>query len=146
MRRYLPNWEQYGIDRERYLELLHMCRQYPLWKQKLADLTGIQALKMDSMPHGTSVGDPVSALAEKRERYLKKVELIESCANDAGNELWASALIQNICFGQPYHMLDPVIMPTSNKNAFFKRRREFFILLNERTEKPELYSERSKEE
>ena len=134
MRRYLPNWEQYGIDKERYLELLHMCRQYPVWKQKLEDLTGIQALKMDSQPHGTGVSDPVAVLAEKRERYLMKVELIEGCAKDIGDGAWARALIQNVCYGQGYFMLDPVIMPTTNRNAFFKSRKEFFILLNERTE------------
>ena len=134
MRRYLPNWEQYGIDKERYLELLHMCRQYPLWKQKLADLSGIQALKMDSQPHGTDVGDPVASLAEKRERFLQKVELIESCARDIGDGTWAKSLIQNVCYGQGYLLLDPVIMPTANRNAFFKCRKEFFILLNERAE------------
>lgn len=134
MRRYLPNWEQYGIDKERYLELLHMCRQYPVWKQKLEDLTGIQALKMDSQPHGTGVGDPVAVLAEKRERYIHKIELIEKCARAIGGGDWTRALIQNVCYGQGYFMLDPVIMPTANRNAFFKSRKEFFILLNERTE------------
>jgi hypothetical protein len=134
MRRYLPNWEQYGIDKERYLELLHMCRQYPLWKQKLADLSGIQALKMDSQPHGTDVGDPVASLAEKRERFLRKVELIESCARDIGDGAWAKPLIQNVCYDQKYFMLDPLIMPTANRNAFFNRKREFFILLDERAE------------
>lgn len=134
MRRYMPNWEQYGIDRERYLELLHMCRQYPLWKQKLEDLTGVQALKMDSQPRGSGVGDPVARLAEKRERFLMKVELIEGCARDVSNGKWAKALIQNICYDQGYFMLDPVIMPTANRNAFFKCRKEFFILLNDRTD------------
>lgn len=116
------------------MELLHMCRQYPLWKQKLSDLTGIQALKMDSQPHGTWISDPVVVLAEKRERYLNKMELIEGCARSVGDGSWARALIQNVCYGQGYFMLDPVIMPTANRNAFFKSRKEFFILLNERTE------------
>lgn len=135
MRRYLPKWEEYGIDRERYLELLHMCRQYPLWKQNLADLTGIQAIKIDSQPHGSGVGDPVALLAEKRERYVIKVDLIDSCALAIDNGIWARALILNICYGQPFSTIDPVIMPTAKRNTFFKRRKEFFLLLNEKTEK-----------
>ena len=134
MRRYVPNWEQYGIDRERYLELLHMCRQYPLWKQKLSDLIGIQAIKMDSQPHGSGTGDPVAALAEKRDRFTKKVDLIESCAQSVGDGSWARALILNICYGQGYSLIDPVIMPTANRNAFFNGRKEFFIILNEKTD------------
>ena len=89
---------------------------------------------MDSQPHGTGVSDPVAVLAEKRARYLVKVEMIEGCARDVGDGSWARALIQNVCYGQGYFMLDPVIMPTANRNAFFKRRKEFFILLNDRTE------------
>ena len=107
VRRYVPDWEQYGIDRERYLELLHMCRQYPLWKRKL----------------------------EKRERFTAKISMIEGCALDVGDGSWAKALIQNICYGQGYHMIDPLIMPTSHRQTFFKRRKEFFILLNERAER-----------
>ena len=135
MRRYVPDWEQYGIDRERYLELLHMCRQYPIWKRKLSDLTGIQAVKMDGQPHGSGVGDPVAALVEKRERFTAKISMIEGCALDVGDGSWAKALIQNICYGQGYHMIDPLIMPTSHRQTFFKRRKEFFILLNERAER-----------
>ena len=135
MRQYTPNWEQYGIDKERYLELLHMCRQYPLWQRKLSDLSGIQALKMDSEPHATGISDPVARLAEMRERFLRKVDLIDQCARDVGDGSWARALIQNVCYRQAYIMIDPLIMPSANRNAFWKHRKEFFILLNERAEK-----------
>ena len=134
MRRYIPNWEQYGIDRERYMELIHFCRQYPLWKQKLQDLTGPQAVRMDSQPHGTTVGNPTLAMVEKRERFVTKVEMIDKCATDVDDGSWARALIMNICYGQAYSMIDPVILPASGRNVFFKRRKEFFILLNERTD------------
>ena len=86
---------------------------------------------MDSQPHGTGVGDPTAALAEKRERFLKKVELIDSCAGAVDSGSWAKALILNTCYGQSWSMLDPVILPSSNKNTFYMRRKEFFILLNE---------------
>ena len=135
MRKYIPNWEQYGIDKNRYLELLHMCRQYPLWKQKLQDLTGIQEIKMDGQPHGSGVSDPVAALVEKRERYIKKILLIDRCALDIDEGLWSRALIQNICYGQIYDSLDRLILPSLNRSEFFKRKKQFFLLLNERAEK-----------
>lgn len=61
MRHYIPNWEAIGIKRERYLELLHFCRQYPDWRTEAASLLGVHGQSLTGMPHGTSVGDPVAA-------------------------------------------------------------------------------------
>lgn len=128
--RYLPCWQQIGISKDRYQELLHYCRQYPEWKTEANSLLGIKAVKMDGQPHGSGKSDPVAMAAERRDRLLNKIQLVDDCAREIGGGDWYAAIIQNVCIGRPYEQMDRALMPTSEKNAFFKIRRMFFDLLN----------------
>ena len=132
--RYLPCWKQIGISQDRYRELLHFCRQYPDWKTEANSLLGIRAIKMDSQPHGSGKSDPVAMAAEKRDRLLSKIKIVDDCARDIGGGEWYAALIQNVCIGKSYEQLDKALMPTSFRQEFFSMRRQFFELLNKRTE------------
>lgn len=128
--RYLPCWKQIGISQDRYRQLLHFCRQYPEWKAEANSLLGIRAIKMDGQPHGSGKSDPVALAAEKRDRLLTKIRVVDDCAKAIGGGEWYAALIQNVCIGRSYTQMDAALMPTSNTNAFFRIRREFFDLLN----------------
>ena len=132
--RYLSCWRQIGISQDRYQELLYFCRQYPEWKSEAASLLGIRAVKMDGLPHGSGKSDPVAMAAERREKLMEKISIVDECARAIGEGLWYAAIIQNVCIGRSYEQMDRALMPTSDKNAYFKRRREFFELLNKRTE------------
>lgn len=137
MRRYIPCWESIGIKKDRYLELLHFCRQYPEWKSEAASLIGIRGKALDGMPHGAGVGDPVASAAERREKLMKKVDMVELCAMQVEEGAWFAALIQNVCMGRGYDVLDPTLMPTSKRQAFFHARKEFFSLLDVMKQKSE---------
>ena len=128
--RYLPCWKQIGISQDRYRELLHFCRQYPEWKTEANSLLGIRAIKMDGQPHGSGKSDPVAMAAEKRERLIEKIAIVDECAKAIDNGDWFAALIQNVCIGRSYEQMDRALMPTSDRNAYFKKRREFFEILN----------------
>lgn len=130
--RYLPCWKMIGISANRYRELLHYCRQYPEWKAEANSLLGIRAIKMDGQPHGSTTSDPVVQAAERRERLMEKIELVDKCAREIGGGEWYAAIIQNVCIGRPYEQMDRALMPTSDRNAFFKKRREFFDVLDKR--------------
>lgn len=129
--RYTPCWKTIGISRERYLELLNFCRQYPQWKIEAGSLLGIRAIKADGQPHGTGKSDPVVIAAEKRDRLLAKIETVDKCAKSVGNGAWYAVIIQNVCIGRQYTKLDKALMPTSDSNTFFKVRREFFRMMDE---------------
>lgn len=133
--RYIPCWKQIGIPKDRYLELLHFCRQYPEWQMEAASMIGIRGMKTDGLPRGTRRKDPVAAAAERREQLMRKIGIVDECARTIGNGEWYTAIIQNVCMAKPYSMIDKELMPTSDKNAYFKKRREFFDLLDKRTEK-----------
>ena len=130
--RYLPCWKQIGISQDRYQELLHFCRQYPEWKLEANSLIGIRAIKADVLPHGNGKSDPVAQMAERREKLIEKIAIVDECARAVDNGAWYASIIQNVCIGRAYEQMDRALMPTSDKNAYFKKRREFFELLNKK--------------
>ena len=132
MRNYRPAWMEYGITKFRYDELLAYCRQYPEKKAEAASLLGIGGQTLDGMPHGTDVGDPVGRAAERREKLLGDIALIEQCAAQVDGGKWYTALIQNICLRKAYMYLDAEIMPTSNRNDFYRVKKHFFVSLDEK--------------
>ena len=130
--RYVPCWKQIGISKNRYMQLMHFCRQYPEWKTEANSLRGIRAIKADGLPHGSGKSDPVAMTAEKRDRLLTKIGVVDECAKKIGNGEWYAAIIQNVCIGRSWTQMDVALMPTSNKNAFFRMRREFFEMLDKK--------------
>lgn len=132
MRNYQPDYTDFGISRDRYRELLAFCRQYQEWKAEAGSLLGVGAQRYSSMPHGTDVSDPVFRVVLRRENLLAKIQLVEDVAQAVDNGRWRAALIQNICMGKALKFIDPAILPTSRRNAFYQQRRAFFDLLNRR--------------
>ena len=132
--RYLPCWKQIGITMERYRELMYFCRQYPAWKTEANSLLGIRAIKMDGQPHGSGKSDPTAMAAERRDKLLTKIKLVDDCAREIGGGEWYAAIIQNVCIGKSYEQLDKALMPTNFRNEFFSMRRKFFELLNKKTD------------
>lgn len=55
--------------------------------------------------------------------------IVEQALAETAGGRWAEALRQSCCDGVAYEDIDPVIMPSSNRNAFFDVRREFFFRL-----------------
>jgi len=130
--RYVPCWKQIGISKNRYNQLMYFCRQYPEWKTEANSLLGIRAIRADGLPHGSGKSDPVALAAEKRESLMTKIGVVDECAKGIGGGEWYAAIIQNVCIGRSWTQMDGALMPTSNKNAFFRMRREFFKMLDRR--------------
>lgn len=134
--RYTPCWKQINITLGRYEELKGFCKQYDDWKEEARSLLGISAIKMDGMPHGTGKSDPVARAAERRERLLAKISIVEGCAKASGEE-WAEAMIENVCRCKPWKIIketNAAILPTSDANTFYRHRRDFFEMLNKVTD------------
>ncbi len=132
MKHYIPRWDSIGIKKERYLELLHFCRQYPDWKTEAASLLGLKGQALDGMPNGAYPGDHVAASAAQRERLMRRIRIVEDCAAGVGNGEWYAALIQHVCLARPYSALDTAILPTSDRNSFFRAKKAFFLMLHGR--------------
>lgn len=130
VRTYQPDYTDFGISRDRYRQLLYYCRQYREWMAEASSLLGVGAQQYSVMPHGSEVGDPVARAVMRREQLVAKCARVERVADCVDGGRWRAALIQNICMGKALHFIDPAILPTSNRNDYYKARREFFILLN----------------
>ena len=131
--RYVPCWKQIGITKERYQELVYFCRQYPTWKSEANALLGPRVITNSGMPHGNRKGDPVAAAAERREKVLAKMVLVEECAKGISDG-WYEAMMQHVCSQKAYGCIDPALLPTSDSNTFYKQRRLFFELLDMKKE------------
>ena len=95
---------------------------------------GISGIRADGQPHGGGISDPVAKAAAKRERLLSKIHLVDTCAKSVGGGEWYAVIIQNVCIGKSYENIDKALMPTSRSNSFFRMRREFFRVLDEKKE------------
>lgn len=137
----------WGISRYAYEELRAFCWQYPE-KRKQADmLLGIGgSSKIETfrqtvdgkvrevgavMPRGGGISDPTASAAMRRDRYLADCDLIDRVARQTDGGGWGNALILNCCYRVGYADIDPSILPTSHRNAFFLAKREFFFRLHE---------------
>lgn len=135
--RYTPVAEQIGISKARFNELRNFCRQYDDWKTEANTLLGIRAIKMDGLPHGSGISDPVARAAERRERLLAKMSIIEGCAKACDGGAWEEAIIDHACRDLTWKEIKerkPEILPSSDANTFYRHRREFFDMLNKVTD------------
>lgn len=143
MREYRINMSVWGISKWAYEELRAFCRQYPEKKAEANALLGVKSschvveyteadgqMAGTVMPRGNTTSNPVEDTIIKRLRLLEDCELIDRVAKEVDGGDWAEALILNCCYGKGYEYIDPVILPTSKRNAFFAARREFFYRLN----------------
>lgn len=146
MREYRINMSMWGISRWAYEELKAFCRQYPEKKAEASALLGVRSSchvveyrvgegdKRKTlgtvMPRGNATSNPVEDTMLKRMRLLEDCDLIDRVAAETDGGYWKEALILNCCYGKGYEQIDPAILPTSKRNAFFAARREFFGRLN----------------
>lgn len=119
------------ISRNAYAELRAFCRQYGEKKSKAAALADVSSPALTGMPHAPAVSDPVTRAVERREKLLRDCNMIERAASIPSEGAWYHALILNCCHGIGYLYIEPAVLPTTNRNDFFRARREFFWALHQ---------------
>lgn len=121
----------YYINRERYYELKHFCRQYPIWKKAHDALDGLSRrpadLELFSKPGQAS--DPTVRCVEAREYYSKRMEMIEKCAKEASPALY-KYIMSYATNGDAYSVLKMRDHIPCSKEMFYDIARKFFWLLN----------------
>ena len=121
----------YYLDRNRYYELKHFCRQYPIWKKAYIALDGLsrrpEDLELFVQPTQTS--DPTARCVESREFYAKRMAMVEQCAREADPEL-AKYIMSHVTNGDGYSVLKMRDHIPCCKDVFYDTARKFFWLLN----------------
>ena len=118
------SWEEYGISKNRYRELLYFCRQYSEKKRRVR--YGLNAIVNDGLPRGSSVGNPTESAAIDNALLQKDVEIIEKAAEQTSKVL-KPYIIKNVCDEIPYEYMESI--PVC-RNDFYGFRRLFFSILD----------------
>lgn len=116
---------EYYISKNRYYELKHFCLQYGEWKRELSRLSWYGE-KGDG--RSSDVAKPVEWIAEKREMYLRNMELVEQAAIDAGSDIYAH-LLKGVTQGLSYGHLRAEGLLCS-RDYYYRQYRRFFWQLS----------------
>lgn len=137
-----------ALDKFECDELYAFCRQYPEKKRKAALMLGPRSVCSVTeyrdasgmiagalLPRGNGVSNPVEAAALKRIKLLADCDMIERTARKTDGGRWYQMLIRHMCYGEGYESLlarlPAEYVPSYNRNAFFRAKREFYIRLKE---------------
>ena len=96
----------YYIERERYYELRHFCRQYPIWKKAYNALDGLSRRPgdLELFNHPGQTSDPTFRCVEARERYSRWMGMVEQCAREADPGLY-KYIMSYVTKGDAYSVL-----------------------------------------
>ena len=120
---------QYYISRHRYYELKHFCLQYPEFKRIYNAMCekipgGIIQICKDDVVR-------VDKSAELRQRYLDKIELIESTARMLDPVL-GKYVLKGVTEGLPYTYFRMKENIPCCKDLYYELYRKFFYVLDKR--------------
>ena len=131
--RYRKAMKYDGISKWRYEELKAFCRQYEEKKHKLDSAIGIQSPQYDSIRvQSGGIADRVLQAVAIREPISEDITQIDKVAGSIEGGKWEQALILHLGYGVSYECLvTRSVLPTNNRQSFFRARKLFFQVLNE---------------
>ena len=113
-RKYRVRMGAFDIGRWEFQEVEALARRYRAMKRRADVLEKCNA-------HGIH-GEEYAAM-----RW--ECSIVDRALKETDGGKWEEALRRACCDGEVYEDIDPTLMPTSNRNAFFDARREFFFRL-----------------
>lgn len=135
MRPEISERNPYWIPRERYYELKHFCRQYPVWKKAYNTLDGLSKRPSDSLEiwkkhkNGGHVSDPTARIAEAKANFSRKIEMVENCIRNTDSVLYPY-IIKYVTIGCSYDALKVKDNIPCGRDFFYDRIRKFFWFLS----------------
>lgn len=116
---------EYYISKHRYYELKHFCLQYNEWKRELGKLNWFGE-KGDG--RSSDPAKPVEWMVERRDEYLKKMEMIEQAALEADCDIY-KYLLKGVTEGLSYGCLRADGLLCS-RDYYYHQYRHFFYCLS----------------
>ena len=127
----LSKSNEFWIERHRYYELKHFCRQYPIWEKAYEGLDGLSKGHLD-LVHTSKTGtvsDPTAKCAEARLFYSERMDMIKRAAQEADAKL-GDYILTGVTEGISYDWLRAKLGVPCCKNAYYELYRRFFWILN----------------
>lgn len=134
------NLDDWGITWDEYKELDYFCRQYDRKRAEAAAMLTLRISTPDPitlpdgsgifLPHGSgSNSDPVSVVAEKRDKLLRDVRMIEQAAKLSAGD-YAPYILRAVTKRCGVQKIIADGCPCS-ESTFYRLRRRFFHTLKE---------------
>lgn len=121
----------YYIDKERYYELRHFCKQYDYWKKICAYIrAGSVPSVVCAREFGSSHANPTEKAVLLMETYSSRTDIIEKAAKQADEQLHDYILLA-VTKGLSYPALRTQYSIPASKDLFYDRYRRFFFILNQ---------------
>ncbi|NLD50522.1 MAG: hypothetical protein GX660_25555 [Clostridiaceae bacterium] len=123
---------EYWIEKHRYYELKHFCRQYPIWKKaysSLVDSNISSSVFSNTKIKNNEHSDPTAKCAEAKMFFYERIKMIEKTAV-VTNEILSSYLLEGVTKGKSYEYLKMKMNIPCCKDTYYKLYRRFFFLLN----------------
>lgn len=124
-------WEDYGISKNRYVELKAFCLQYEEKKSKIK--YGISAAQYDGQPKAHNTGSQTERQAMDNVIYMKDCAMIEEAAIRANPGIWRY-IVKSVTLGLSYEFIEydneQGKIPMCRRD-FYGTRKKFYAILNE---------------
>lgn len=127
---------KYWINRHRFYELKHFCRQYPYWKHQYSSIDGLSRSvpRLEGFAETGGHADPTMRCMIAREHYLQCMKTVEQTALLADAEL-GEYLLEGVTRGYSYDILKARLNIPCSKETYYSLYRKFFWLLDDARER-----------
>ncbi len=121
---------RYYLPKERYLELMHFCRQYPEWKRAYISSDGLTARRCETESvSGGALPDPTAETAMRKLYFRMRMEMVERAALEAA-ETMDKLMIESVTEGVSYECLNAMRGVPCGKDVWYVLYRRFFWILD----------------
>ena len=128
---------KYWIEKHRYYELKHFCRQYKCWHNMLKALDGYSSnsgcVHYIENCKKASKGDPTAKTTELREQFTKKIDMLNKAADETDPVLGNYILI-GVTEGMSFEVLNARANLPCGRDYYYDLYRKFFWLLDQARE------------
>ncbi len=123
----------YWISRHRFYELKHFCLQYQEWEKAANDISlRIRAQNYEKIGlRGSAIENPVYDCVEKRDEYVRKMDMVVSSAKESSDGLGCYILVA-VTKGLSYDEMRLSWNIPCCKELYYEVYRRFFKILSEK--------------
>lgn len=120
---------KYWIEKHRFYELKHFCRQYRYWKKVVAQIDGAAKVSYNPKVSKSGYNDPTPRAAFMRELYESKIKLLERIADET-DPVISSYILKGVTEGKSYDIINANETIPCSRDEYYKLYRKFFWLLH----------------
>ena len=120
---------KYWIEKHRFYELKHFCRQYRYWKKVVSNIDGMVSQPIGEKVSTSGHSDPTIRAAFLRELYESKIKLIERIADET-DPVVSSYILKGVTEGKSYDVMNALETLPCSRDEYYRLYRKFFWLLH----------------